>query len=127
MLWVYLVDWPGPRSVTAQGGTVAITSPVDITGDAAAHQLVSAGGTARWVSVVTCGSTNCAAANASPVRIGDSNVSATRGQPIAPGGTFFFPALPADSREAIQQHFYNLGSLYYYAASGDKISVAWGN
>lgn len=110
-----------PHVVTAQGGTVAPTTPADITGDGSAHQLVSAGGTARWVSVIA------QSGNAAVIRLGDSTTSSSRGQPIAAGGTFFFPALPADSREAVNQHFYNLGAIYYYAASSDKISVMWGN
>ncbi len=107
-------------------GTAVIHTLADITGDAATHAVFSTGGTARWVSIVTCGSTNCASANASPVRIGDSNTSATRGQPIAPGGSFFLPVLASDTREGQTMHLYNLSSIYYYAATGDKISVAWG-
>ncbi len=114
-----------PSTVSAQGGTVLIVTPADLIGDAAAHQLFPLGGTARWVSVIACGSTNCTATNAAPIRLGDSSTSATRGQPIAPGGSFFLPSMAADPREGVPEQLWNLSSLYYYAASGDKISVAW--
>ena len=109
-----------PRTVDAQAGNLSVTSMADITGDGAAHALQSSVTTARWIQVIAT-TTNSAA-----VRLGDSNVSSTRGLPIAAGGGFMFPAVPVDQRESTTQHFYDLSKIYYFAAVGDKLSVAWG-
>ncbi len=101
-------------------GTVAPTTITDITGDAASHQL-AASGQARWVQFVAL------AANGAAVRIGDSNVGTSRGTAVAAGGGFLLPPIPNDDRLATADHYYNLASIYYYAGSGDKISVTWSN
>lgn len=102
----------------AQSGTVRPTTVADLTGDAASHQLATSG-QARWVQFVAL------AANGAAIRIGDSNVSATRGTAVAAGGGFMLPPVSNDNRESTQDHFYNLSSIYYYAGSGDKITVTY--
>ncbi len=98
-------------------GTGTIHTPADITGDASAHQMFTSATSALWVSFIA------PSGNGAVVRIGDSTTSATVGQPIAAGGSFFMPVRHAPGREGL----YDLTSLYYYAGSGDKISVAWSN
>lgn len=104
----------------AQGPSAKPTSIPDITGDAATHQLQTSG-FAKWVLIIPL------AANTSKVRIGDSATNATRGAEIAPGSGLFMPPFPVDTRQSVQQHRYDLSAIYYYAATGDKISVIWGN
>jgi hypothetical protein len=102
----------------AQSGTVKPTSAADITGDAATHQLATSG-QARWVLFIA------QSGNAAVVRIGDSQVSISRGAPISAGAGLLFPALGVDQREASAEHLYDLSAIYYYAATGDKLSVLW--
>lgn len=104
----------------SQGPSAKPTSIPDITGDAATHQLQSSG-FAKWVLIIPL------AANSAKVRIGDSATSATRGAEVAPGGGLFMPPFPIDTRQSVQQHRYDLSAIYYFAATGDKISVIWGN
>lgn len=104
----------------AQGPSAKPTSLADITGDSATHQLQSSG-SAKWVLIIPL------AANAAKVRIGDSSTSVSRGVELAPGGGFFMPPLPIDTRQSVQQHRYDLSTIYYYVVTGDKISVVWGN
>lgn len=107
-------------TLLAQTGVVAPTTIADITGDAASHQLATSG-QARWLQFVA------PAANSAAIRIGDSNVGASRGTYVAPGGGFMMPVLESDSRESTTQHFYKLSSIYYYAGSGDKITITYAN
>lgn len=99
---------------------VAPATLADITGTSAAVQIYSTGGSARWVLFIA------PTANASVVRCGDSNVSASRGAPIAAGAGLLYPSISAQSGDS-KQPLYNLGSLYCYIASGDKVSVSWAN
>lgn len=97
----------------------APTTVADITGDGSSHQLSTSTGQVRWVQFVAL------AANGAAIRIGDSSVSATRGTAVAPGGGFMLPPIPADPRDDYLRNFYNLNSIYYYAANGDKITVTY--
>lgn len=108
------------RSVDAQGGLIVVTGNADITGAAAAVQ-VSATGTARWVQIIA------PAANSAVIRCGGSTASATVGAPVAAGGGLFYPVMAADSRQAVNQHYYNLAGLYCYVGSGDRVNFSWGN
>lgn len=106
------------RVVEAQTGVAVISCAADITGDAAAHQLV-ASGSARWIQFIA------PAANGAVVRIGDSTTSVSRGLPVAAGGGLMLPALPVETRLSLQDHFYSLAGIYYYAGSGDKLSYCY--
>lgn len=86
-------------------------SPAELTGNSAA-QVVAAVGEALWVLFVA------PSGNSGVVRVGDSNVSATRGIPIAAGTGFMLPF----SQGLIG---YDLSKLYWYAASPDKVNIIW--
>lgn len=105
-------------ALSAQTGLVVPTTLADITGDAAAHKVASSG-TARWVQFIA------ASGNAAVVRVGDSNVSTTRGLPIAAGAGQMFPMLNGDQRSSVNQQYYDLSTIYYVAAIGDKVSIVW--
>lgn len=91
--------------------TIAIVTVPDITGDAANHAVST--GTARWIQFVA------PAANAANVRVGDSNISSTRGIPIPPGGSMFLPESPDLGLG------YDLANVFYRATTGDIVSIAW--
>ena len=93
---------------------VAVSSASDITGDGAAHALQATKTTARWV-VVIAATTNTAA-----VRLGGSTVSVSQGAVVAAGGGFMYPPMPNLNTQ------YDLSTLYYYAAVGDKLTLVWG-
>lgn len=96
------------RSVQAQN--VPIASLEDIACDGSAHAINSSSGS-RWLQIIALST------NTGTIRIGDSNVSATRGAPVAPGGGLF---LSLGNGIAIN-------SVYYYCTASDKLSVIWGN
>ena len=101
----------------------AMVSPVtiaDIAGDGAAHQITSAAGTrASWVQFVA------PSTNSGIVRIGGSAITTTRGIPIAAGGGMFYPPLPADARDNSSDRRYDLTTVYYLIAVGDKLSISY--
>lgn len=102
------------------------TSIADISGDGSVHAVASSG-FARWIQFSTCtsGATGCTA-NTNVVRLGDSSISTSRGIPVPPGGTMFFPPLPqTPGNEARAQ--YDLSKIYYLVQSGDKLSITYGN
>lgn len=86
----------------------------DITGDGSAHRLSTTSIGARWVQIVAL------SGNGAVVRIGDSNVGSSRGTPIAAGGGFMLPT-PNGGFPS-----YDLSTIYYYAANGDKLAVTYG-
>lgn len=90
---------------------LAVGTTTDITGSGAAVQIASSG-TARWVQIIAD------PGNANPIRVGDAQVSSTRGARIAAGGGLMLPP---------QGQSYGLQYIYVYAASGDKVSVLWGD
>jgi hypothetical protein len=98
--------------------SATVVSAADITGDGNVHAL--AAGSARWVQIV------CASTNGAVVRVGDSAISATRGIPIAAGAGFMLPPIPPAPTMRAQDQYYQMGTIYYRAANGDKISVVWG-
>lgn len=102
-----------PRSAGAQTA-ITIRTLDDITGDGSAHQLALSG-TGRWVQIIAL------SGNSAAVRIGDSNVSATRGAPVAAGGGLLLP--PSENVNL----WYSLSGIYYYAANGDQLAVIYGN
>lgn len=108
------------REVDAQGNYIVVTSAAQVTGTGTAVQIATSG-TARWVQVVAI------TGNSATVNCGDSLVSATRGIPIAAGGGFMFPTIAPDSRQAVQQRYYDLSKLYCYIGNSDKANFVWGN
>jgi hypothetical protein len=90
----------------------ALGTRTEITGANAAVQVASAG-IARWVQFVAD------PANTSAVRLGDASVTATTGVRIAPGAGQMLPPQEPGT--------YRLSDLYVYVATGDKVSVLWGN
>jgi hypothetical protein len=114
------------RTASAQLNSVSTLADIAGTGTATA---IAASGSARWVQI----STGCASAvtgcfvNTNAVRWGDSNISATRGGSIAPGGGQFLPPLPPSGGQAAALYRYNLNSIYYLVQVGDKVSITWGN
>ncbi len=84
----------------------------DITGDGGAHQVSASSGEAKWVQFVAGGT--------GTVRVGDSNVSATRGLPVPSGGGMF---LPMDGSEVASR--YSLNQVYYFAPLGATLSITY--
>lgn len=99
-----------------QVSTPSIRTIADITGDAAAHQLSTTAISARWVLIVTL------AANSAVVRVGDVSTSTSRGAAVAAGGGLFFPPIAGTRQQPV---LYDLSTIYYYAGSGDKITVVY--
>jgi hypothetical protein len=87
----------------------------EITGTDAAVQL-STTGTAVWVQIIA------GSGNASPVRVGDSTVTATSGVRLVPGSGQMLPPLGGAYSAT-----YSLNAIYVYVANGDKVSVLWGD
>lgn len=83
----------------------------DITMTGSAIQLASSG-TAWWVQV------KANASNTGVIRVGDANVSATRGADLAAGAAFLFP---------YRGDPYALSGLYVFGSASDKVSVLIGN
>ena len=104
-----------PIPVQAQGTSATPGSMADVTGDGAKHQFTTAITGARWIQFI------CAAGNSgTAVRIGDVNISATRGDTCAAGGGVFVPEPVTSPRT------YDLSTWYYLAQSGDKVSITYG-
>jgi len=92
---------------------MALQTKADITPNGTATALGAAGTMAIWVKLTATG-TSC--------RVGDSNVSATRGVKLQNLVTTDLPRL-----DAYQGH-YDLGQIYVFAASGsDAVSVTYGS
>ena len=95
---------------------VKLCSLPDVIGNGQIQPLYSVG-SARWVQVFA------ASTNSAVIRIGDASISDTRGIPLSPGGTWFFPALPSgDSRNSNQDNVYSLKDIFCLLAQGDKLS-----
>ena len=92
----------------------------DITGDGSIHAIASSG-TARTITIVAL-STNTAS-----VRIGDANIGASRGTPIAAGAAAYFsePTGAGDAGGQIRAVRYNLAGIYYLVQTGDKIAISY--
>ncbi len=87
---------------------VPVVTIADIAGDGANHAIAAAG-TAMWITFVA------PTTNTNVVRVGDSNISATQGTPVAPGAGLHYP--PPLS--------YPLSQTYYRIASGDKLTIVY--
>lgn len=93
----------------------ALSTTADITGSGAAVQIATTGA-ARWIQITT------PSANAAVVRFGDSNVSATRGASIAPGGGQFLPPFPVVNTPS--DAFYTLSTIYRATFNG-SLRTGW--
>jgi hypothetical protein len=84
----------------------------DITGTGARVALSATSQPCKWFQVT-------AVSIASQARMGDINVTSSRGIPILPAGGQFSPpiAAPLD--------LYDLSNCYIYLANGDSVSVAY--
>lgn len=99
-------------AVAQTPGTIA-----DIAGDGSAHAVAASGnaGTITFCSPPSNATTNCGATAISGcVRIGDSNISTTRGMYLVPGACGYLPW----SR-------YQLNQWYYLAQVGDKVVISY--
>ena len=85
----------------------------DITGDGAAHPLVTDSRKAKFLVAVAD------PANGAPIRMGGVATASNVGIPIAPGAALTFPTI-TDALEV-----YPMAKIYYFAASGDKLYVEW--
>lgn len=97
-----------------------INTLADITGDAANHQIASSG-SASWIQFITPSS------NSAAFRIGDTNISATRGLALAAGGSLLIPDINSTLKDSNQYRSYDLSTIYYRGAVGDKLYIAWGS
>jgi hypothetical protein len=88
------------------------TTLADITGDGAVH-AIAAGGSARWIVFVALST------NVSTVRLGDSNITTTRGVPVPPGQSFSI-------LESTSTFRHSLSGWNYLIQSGDKLSITYG-
>jgi hypothetical protein len=107
-------------SLSAQYVLMAPVSLADITGDAAAHQIASSG-TARAITI-------CAlAANTAVVRLGNSSITTSKGFPVAAGGCAGYLEVNGggDAGGQIRPARWDLSSIYYLAATGDKVSISY--
>src|SRR5689334_18777767 len=79
-------SWYSQPIALAQGTSALPGSLADVTGDGVKHQFTTSATGARWIQFI------CAAGNSgTAVRIGDVNISATRGDTCAAGGGVFVP------------------------------------
>ena len=82
-------DFDAPLSEVAASPGDTLTTVSDATAGAGAAQIIAANTARRRVTVTAL------AGNSQRVRVGDSNVSATRGQQLAPGMGFTFETTAA--------------------------------
>lgn len=85
----------------------------DVTPGGSAVALKSSRTPCNWVQVV------CPTSNATSMRVGDINTSATSGIAIPPGGGMMFPAI-SDTQ------YLDLALVYIYGTTTDKVSVVYG-
>ena len=107
-----------PPSVEAQ--KAALGTIADISGSGSAVKLATSG-SAHWIQFTA------PTGNASAVRYGDSNVSSSRGAIIAAGGGDLLPVLHVPGGGQASDSLYQFSTIYVYIASGDSLSVTWGN
>ena len=97
------------------GGSRAAINPLtDISGGSATVALEATGtDVAKWIALLA------PPGNSNNVRFGDSTTTATKGGLLVPGATFTTPACDTC--------VYPLSGTYVYVATGDKLTVTWGN
>jgi hypothetical protein len=97
--------------VFGQNFIVPTTLP-DITGDGAVHAIASTG-SARWIIFAALST------NSSVIRLGDSNITTSRGVPVPPGQSF-------SVFESTSTFRHSLAGWDYLIQSGDKLSITYG-
>lgn len=93
----------------------SITTLADISGTGSKAQIATSG-SALWVQFVA------PAGNTSTVRVGDINITTTRGTVMAAGSGFLLPRISTNT-----QQLYNLSQIYVLIQSGDSLTVSYGN
>lgn len=83
------------------------------------NQQIQTTGTARSITLKT------PTANAAVVRVGDTNISATRGITIEAGGSYTFMQLSAVQGGSVSESLYDLSKVYVRCTSADKVQVLW--
>lgn len=99
--------------------SITVVTIADISGDGSAHAIATSG-SATWIQFVA------PSANSAAVRIGDANITTSRGISIAAGGGMFLPAVtrgPFDNQNSDTK--YSLPATYYLIQSGDKLSITY--
>lgn len=87
------------------------------TGDGSVHPISPTYQQAKWVQIVA----ESIASASAPARVGGPAVTAAIGEPLyQQGASQFWPQDTTDRTE-----HYELSSKFYFAASGDKISVSY--
>jgi len=105
-----------PVAIASDQSAVAVTVPIpsavgtlaDLTGNSGAQQLIAASTACKAVLI------RALAANTGNARVGDSNVSASRGAEIAAG-------------DSVVLSIDNVNKVYFYAVSPDKVSITYVN
>lgn len=91
---------------------MTISTQTDITPNSTATPLAAnPGALVTWLQVT---------ANGSTIRLGDSNVSATRGMKCPSGVPVMLPRCDANQTQ------YDLSQVYVYGTGADYASVLWG-
>ena len=103
----------GAALMFAQSSAIRMHSLADIAGTSATVAISTFSTGAHWIQLVA------PTGNASVVRWGGPETSATTGSIIVPGGGQCTPPCPPGS-------YYLLNTVYVYVATGDKISITYG-
>ena len=105
------------RNLHAQNPPVpsSISTLTDISGTGSKVALATSG-SALWVQFVA------PAGNTAVVRVGDTNVTTTRGTAMAAGSGFLLPRISGTN-----QQLYNLSQIFVLVQSGDSLTVSYGN
>lgn len=114
---------------TALDAQTPVISPATISGDGAAHAVTTTAQRARWIIFIAPASntaTNCSASaggsqSACP-RVGDSNVTTSRGVPLPPGSSLMYPYIGTPGANAPG---YGLNSIFYVVQSGDTLIIQY--
>jgi hypothetical protein len=112
--YLYEIYFYKPMQKVEAQAAFTITTYTDLAGTGASQQVASSG-SCRWVQFVS------PSANSSNIRIGDSNISATRGTYMAPGSGLLYPY------SATGNGVFLLSKLYALIQSGDNLSITCGS
>lgn len=99
--------------LSAQSGPVRMHSLADITGSSTTVAISVSGTGAQWIQFVA------PTTNTSVARWGGPETTSAIGSIIAPGAGQFTPPCPPGS-------YYPLNTVYVYVATGDKLSITYG-
>ena len=99
--------------LSAQSGPVRLHSLADITGTSTTVAISTSGAGAQWIQFVA------PTGNASIARWGGPETTSSIGSIIAAGAGQMTPPVPPGS-------YYVLNTVYVYVATGDKLSITYG-